>query len=100
MSWVAPMFEKLFTFPSAVRAHRAAPLAQEREEFLLHLHQRGVCEDSLRNFAALPRHRRCTGRPTRAAVCWKLMRATLRAERKMTAKKRSDDFADAQTGAF
>jgi site-specific recombinase XerD len=47
------MFEKLFTFPSAVRAHRAAPLAQEREKFLLYLHQRGVCDASLRGFAAL-----------------------------------------------
>jgi hypothetical protein len=47
------MFEKLFSFQSAVQMHRAAPLAQEREDFLCHLHQRGVCRSSLRNSAAL-----------------------------------------------
>ena len=47
------MFEKLFNLPSAVREHQIAPLAQEREEFLSYLHQRGVCRDSLRGFAAL-----------------------------------------------
>src|SRR5258705_6763372 len=47
------MFEKLFNLPSAVREHQTAPLAQEREEFLSYLHQRGVCRDSLRGFAAL-----------------------------------------------
>src|SRR5258705_9325149 len=47
------MFETLFNFRSAVRTHRAAPLAQEREEFLSYLHQRGVCRGSLRGFAAL-----------------------------------------------
>src|SRR6266403_2555167 len=47
------MFEKLFTFRSAVQMHRAAPLAREREEFLSYLHRRGVCRGSLRSFAAL-----------------------------------------------
>ena len=47
------IFEKLFNLPSAVREHQTAPLAQEREEFLTYLHQRGACRDSLRNFAAL-----------------------------------------------
>jgi len=47
------MFETLFTFRPAVQMHRAAPLAQEREEFLLYLNQRGVCPTSLRSFAAL-----------------------------------------------
>jgi site-specific recombinase XerD len=47
------MFEKLFNLPTAVREHQTAPLALEREEFLSYLHQRGVCRDSLRGFAAL-----------------------------------------------
>lgn len=53
---MAATFEKLFTLPSAVREHQTAPLAQEREEFLSYLHQRGVCRNSLRSFAALLNH--------------------------------------------
>ncbi len=47
------MFEKLFNLPSTVRQHETAPLAQEREEFLSYLHQRGVSRHNLGGFAAL-----------------------------------------------
>jgi integrase/recombinase XerD len=49
------MFETLFNYASAVREHQRAPLAAERGEFLLYLHRRGVCRNSLRGFAALLR---------------------------------------------
>jgi len=47
------MFEQLFSHSSTVRLHREAPMAQEREAFLLYLHERGICRTSLRTFAAL-----------------------------------------------
>ena len=47
------MFEQLFNLRAAVRFHRSAPLAHEREKFLLYLHQCGSCRTSLRSFAAL-----------------------------------------------
>src|SRR6267378_3184521 len=50
------MFEQLFTLPAIVRRHRNAPLAQEREEFLLHLHQRGTGRSNLRIYASLLIH--------------------------------------------
>jgi hypothetical protein len=39
-----------------VRRHREAPLAQEREEFLLHLHQKGTGRSNLRTYASLLIH--------------------------------------------
>src|SRR6516165_2092243 len=47
------MFEKLFSHSPTLRLHRQARLVQEREQFLLYLHQSGLCRTSLRCFAPL-----------------------------------------------
>jgi len=47
------MFEKLFNNPSVLREHQTAPLAEERAAFLSHLHERGLCRDSLKHYAKL-----------------------------------------------
>ncbi len=48
----APMFESYFTMPDALRRHRAAPLAREREAFLDYLCEHGTRRPNLRVVAA------------------------------------------------
>jgi integrase/recombinase XerD len=46
------MFESYFTMPDAIRRHRAAPLAKEREAFLDYLSENGTRRPNLRVVAA------------------------------------------------
>src|ERR1700722_16745897 len=46
------MFEMYFTMPDAIRRHRAAPLAKEREAFLHYLSENGTRRPNLRVVAA------------------------------------------------
>lgn len=48
--YYAAMFESIYSI-RGVRAHRSKPLATEREEFLAHVQNRGVNDNSLRIYA-------------------------------------------------
>jgi hypothetical protein len=45
------VFDKYFSLPAALARHQSAPLARERERFLMHLEAGGTCRQRIRTAA-------------------------------------------------
>jgi hypothetical protein len=45
------VFDKYFSLPAALKRHRSAPPARERERFLKHLEAGGTCRQTIRTAA-------------------------------------------------